>query len=135
MTSAKSHLHTFTFSINQCFNILHGIKPTMVYGCETPVLNKKYQQKVEIQEQRILKLILGKKSIVEGWVIIITGMYEIYKEITEIDENMQTAVGLGDPRIMEYSRTVKKIAWKKFEVRKRGKRERTEWRKKAKNRK
>lgn len=129
------------------------IKPIVLYGSETWVLNKKDQQKMEIWERRMLRKILGGKKTEEGWERRTNAeLYGIYEEatITELVK-IRRLQWLGHLGRMEESRTVKEIPWRKIEgVRKRGRpRKRwwevlqvdlkdkgiTNWREKATNRK
>jgi len=106
------------------------LRPTLTYGCETWVLNKNNQTKLEIWERKVLRKIFGGKNTEFGWERRTNAeLYELYNDnkITDYIRGRRLQ-WLGHLERMDDSREVKRIAWRiPIGKRKRG-RPRRKWR-------
>ncbi|CAH0560543.1 unnamed protein product [Brassicogethes aeneus] len=105
------------------------IRPTVLYACETSVLNRSNQIKLEIWERKILRRIFGGKKVEEGWIRRTNAeIYDIYKEpiITEVVKSRRIQ-WLGHLERMDDHRLVKGIGNKMAEGKRRKGRPRKKW--------
>jgi len=105
------------------------IRPTILYGAETWILNRKVQEKLLRWERKIIRRILGGKKTEEGYVRRTNNeIYEIYKAPT-IDQVVKARrlQWLGHIERMPEERIVKRIESKAPEYKKRRGRPRKRW--------
>lgn len=106
------------------------LRPTLLYGSETWVMNKRTQTKIEAWERKILRRIYGGKRTEEGWERRTNAeVYGLFSEpiISDVvrSRRLQWA---GHLERMESERLVKTIAWREPEGKRRRGRPRRKWR-------
>lgn len=105
------------------------LRPTVLYGSETWVVNKKQQTKLEIWERKILRKIYGGKKTDDGWERRTNNeIYELYNDTAIINViRSKRLQWLGHLERMERTRDVKEVAWKIPEGKKKKGRPRRKW--------
>lgn len=106
------------------------LRPTLLYGSETWVMNKKTQNMIELWERKILRRIHGGKKTEIGWERRTNKeLYELFREPVISDvikaKRLQWA---GHLERMSEERIVKTVGWKEPEGKKKKGRPRRKWR-------